>query len=772
MRPPVPSRSAMRKLLFLTFAFFAGNALAQTAQNQSLEGQPIEITSTGGTNYDNGIATAVDNVAIHIGDTDIYGDRATYNTETHDVHVEGNVRIYRVGELYVGQTGTYNTETKKISADNLRTANYPYLMAGEKIDTIGDNAKLILHGSFTTHDSDKPDFTLRARRLRVYEGDRVIMRDVTFYVGKIPIFYWPYIYQSLDDTFSFLISPAYLSSWGPSLLGKVTFPITKDIDGTVRLDLRGRRGIAFGFDSDIDYGKKKSSTAKLRTYFLRDQNPLLNRTSLPRGSIPTDRFRLSLADRTKFTDDITGTINVTRLSDPFVLQDFFQSEFRVNPQPDNIVAVTKSDPLYTLTVDSRFQLNDFYDVTERLPEVALDVKRQPVFGSPIFYEGETSFGSFRRNFAPADTLNGSKLEDYEALRFDTFHQFTFPKTYFGWLSLVPRVGLRETYYDQTRDLSNVNPVMSLNPLYPDFLVDPPTEAVPLLPGGDRFRTVVNAGFEASFKISRTWESAQNSALGLDGLRHIIQPFVNFSYVTGDNLNPAEILQFDRYQPSTQLRPLDFPQFTSIDSIDNWTIARVGVRNRLQTRRDDSTINWFELQTYFDINFDNPYDRSDFSNIYNKLLFSPVPWAGLSISSQLPLLAHGFTEINTDVRFQPVSSVLLTLGHRYLRDNPFFADSSLYTASAYYRVNENWALGAYGRYEGATGYFEEQRYSVYRDLTSWVASLGMIIRDNAGVKEYGVLMTFTLKALPKFSFDLNFDPGGQGTENPSGLSGLQ
>ena len=72
---------------------------------------------------------------------------------------------------------------------------------------------------------------------------------------------------------------------------------------------------------------------------------------------------------------------------------------------------------------------------------------------------------------------------------------------------------------------------------------------------------------------------QSRALGLDGLRHIIQPFANFSYVSSPNVDPATILQFDRVQPSTKLNPIDFPQYTSIDAIDNWTIARVGVRNR-------------------------------------------------------------------------------------------------------------------------------------------------------------------------------------------------
>ena len=59
-----------------------------------------------------------------------------------------------------------------------------------------------------------------------------------------------------------------------------------------------------------------------------------------------------------------------------------------------------------------------------------------------------------------------------------------------------------------------------------------------------------------------------------------------------------VLQFDRFEPSTQLRAIDFPQFTPIDSIADWTVWRVGVRNKLETRRDDSTMTWLELDTYF------------------------------------------------------------------------------------------------------------------------------------------------------------------------------
>ncbi|HMJ06469.1 MAG TPA: hypothetical protein VK474_09470 [Chthoniobacterales bacterium] len=756
----------MRTPAAFLFAFVAGAAFAQTTENPSGKGQPIEITASGGTNYENGIATARDNVAIHIGDTDIYADSADYNTTTHVVHVEGNVRIYRGVNFYIGDHGSYNTDTKVISADNLRTVDVPFFVGGARITTISETGKLVEKGTFTTHDSWKPDYQIRATTVRIYDNDRVILKNATFYVGKVPIFYWPYIYQSLNEASSFVISPAYTSSWGPTLLGRVTFPIVENVKGALRLDYRVRRGPAIGFEPEIVYGKDKTSYAKIRTYFALDQNPTINRTSLPRGSVPDQRYRLSFEDRTNFTSDISGFADLTKLSDRFVLQDFFQTEFRLDPQPDNVVALTKYNPGYTLTAFARYQLNDFFEATERLPEVALDIKRQSVFGTPIFYEGATTGGFLRRNFAET-----SPSQDYETFRLDSFHQLLYPNTYFGWLSVVPRVGFRATYYDETRDLSNVLFQPSANALIPDFLIPAPTLARPLLPGGDHLRTVVNAGVEASFKVSRVWEQAQSRTLGLDGLRHIVQPFFNYSYVTGNDLNPAETLQFDRYILSTRLRPIDFPQFTSIDSLDNWSIARIGVRNRLQTRRDDGTINWLELETYFEANFDSPYNKSDLSNLYNNLRFNPVPWVSFGIDSQIPLLGSGFTEVNTDVRLQPTSSLQLSLGHRYLNENPFFINSSLYTAAAYYRLDDNWGAGALVRYEGSTGFVEEQRYTLYRDLTSWVASIGGIIRNNGGVKEYGVLVSFTLKALPKFSFDLNFDPGATGEEQ-NGIAPLQ
>src|SRR5205814_7591836 len=118
------------------------------------------------------------------------------------------------------------------------------------------------------------------------------------------------------------------------------------------------------------------------------------------------------------------------------------------------------------------------------------------------------------------------------------------------------------------------------------------------------------------------------------------------HVKENGPNPTSILGFDRFQPSTQLRAIDFPQFTTIDSIADWTVWRVGVRNRLETRRDDTTMTWFELDTFFDVNFVNPYNRTDYSNLFNNIQFTPLPWMSFRFNSQVPSFEKVFPEVNT------------------------------------------------------------------------------------------------------------------------------
>src|SRR5690606_831843 len=158
----------------------------------------------------------------------------------------------------------------------------------------------------------------------------------------------------------------------------------------------------------------------------------INKTGLDREEVDSGRYRISLQQRTYITDDIYANFDINALSDRRMLEDFFPSEFTLDPQPDNVISVVKTHENYTITLLTRVQVNEFQETTERLPELVADFKRQPLFGSDIFYEGETGAAFLRRRFGDDDrnvrflatgttTPTRSEVGDYDTIRLDTLH---------------------------------------------------------------------------------------------------------------------------------------------------------------------------------------------------------------------------------------------------------------------------------------------------------------------------------------------------------------
>ncbi len=718
---------------------------------------PIEINAES-THYDPDTHTsyADDNVYIGHSDVRIYCDHGQYDDTTRDVVVEGNVRIFREGRLFTAERAIYNLETKVLNAASIRGDSTPFRFQGQSLGTLGPKAYFVKDGIFTTSDNSKPDYTIRAKSVRIYTGDHMVFNNVTFYAGQTPILWFPYLYHSLDKEQGFFITPGYNSIWGAYLLGSYSFPIAENWEGKVRLDLLFDRGIGIGFDTKWGGHKTTKDWGRFRAYGINDSSPGTNKTSLKREAIDPLRFRVSFQDRTYLTEDIYFSADINRLSDARFLQDFDQGEFRENPNPDNMVSLTRWNENYTINLLARENLNqDHFDGTERLPELSLEGKRAPIFDGPVFWENTASASFLKRNYA-----KDSLLADYDTFRADVFEQLTLPHTFGGWLSFVPRIGGRLTYYGDTGQYAN----QTLN--------GKTTSVLQL--GGAKLRPDFNAGFESSFKFSREFPTVQSRAFGLESLRHIVQPYVNFSYnYSGEG--SARILQFDRVNPSTELPPIDFPQFNSIDSLDSWTILRLGVRNRLQTRRDGATINWLELDSFFDVNIDRPdfatatSDSATFSNIVNRLRWNPLPWLYMTLDAQLPLLDRGFTQVNTGLNFTVNPSIQLNIGHRYISQSTSFADSNLLSFGGYCRLNDNWGVGIREQYEFQNSLLESQRYELHRDLSSWIATLGFLIQDNNGVNNYGLILSFTLKDLPGIRLPVSLDPEailGAGTgKNP-------
>lgn len=731
---------------------------------------PVEINSDQ-TRFEAGIAVAEGNVVIRYAGVTIYCDYAEYNPTSHDIVLRGNVKFYQDRYAFNADRAIYNLQTKALKMSDFGGPKPPFEVTGNTAVSFKENEYTILNGLISTSDSSKPDYTLRARTIRIYSSDRIILSNVTLFVGRTPVFWFPYVYQSLNEQFSYNLSPGYNSTWGAYLLTSITFPIATNVSGVLRLDLRTSRGPALGLDTNYHFGQQSQSWGHFKIYGLYDEQPNINETALDRAPIGSGRYRILYESRTYITEDLSAIVDFNKLSDQYFLQDFYPNIFAYDPQPDTYFDLVKRGEAYTLGIQARVQVNNFLETVERLPELSWEVARTPLFNGPIFYEATSSADWLHRAFAAQtgnasiDLQSGSLNPDYESYRVDSFQQLIFPKTYFGWLSLVPSVGIRGTYYSTTGSFTESDPS---NPLPQGLLTE----------GGGRVRFAVNTDVEASFKLSKVFEGVQEKSLGLDGLRHVFQPYADFSWVSQPSVPFTDILPFDQYIPSTRLQAIDFPQFNSIDSLDRWTILRLGMRNRLQTRRDATTLNWLDVDTYFDVDFDNPIaqvvppsttsvsrtnplptPKEPFSNVFNRIRFTPVPWLYLSVDSQVPLLDKGFWEVNSSFDWIITPNIEVRVGHQYLQSNPNYVDSSELSFYTYLRLNENWGVSFYEDYEFKTGTLNRQTYAIHRDLSSWVSALGLNITNNgSGKQQISVVLSFTLKDLPRFGLPLNLDVG--------------
>ena len=161
------------------------------------------------------------------------------------------------------------------------------------------------------------------------------------------------------------------------------------------------------------------------------------------------------------------------------------------------------------------------------------------------------------------------------------------------------------------------------------------------------------------------------------------------------------------------------------------------------------------------------DTGTFSNLFNRIRWTPLPWMNFQLDSQVPLFDTGFTEVNSSVSFLVNKNASVSLGQRYIDGNKQFPNSNLLSFGGYYRVNDNWALSFHEQYEVVDSILESQVYQVHRDLSSWVASVGLAVRDNRGVNDVSVILSFTLKDLPNIRMPFTLDPTGTTSGSGSG-----
>ena len=730
-----------------------------------------------------------------IGDNglEIFSDSAFWDIKAETVTLEGNVSVYQGNILQRGDRAVYFYQRKFLDASGLRASLDPILLEAGKFTVEDRGGKKVYVGEnagITTDDSEHPNFWVRSEKTTIYPGEKIVFNDLRLYAGDMPVFWLPYLSQPLNADLGYHFVPGSRSSWGPYalntygiMLGGKYNEVTGEKEDAWLLsrwhfDLRARRGVGTGVDFVDTRIDNDDEITGLSLYYLNDWNPEISRSGVPRGVVSNDRYQIELKHRLQldFPDDADWRIdsNLNLLSDQYYLQDYDTKLYRTDPAPDNTLGIYRRDENSLLSLYGRFRINDFYRTDTRSPEVAFDQVRAPLFGLPVLHEGKTSFGiigeqaadstrdtiinpllqltagdplaqpllsqlsGFDRQLAKrilALPLNDPRREairtqllDASYSRFNTYQEISMPLNFAGFFNLTPEAGLGYTHYDAVD-----GPIDSSN------------------------RTSVYTGAEASVKLSRDFGSFRNHAWGLDGLKHILQPYAHWSIVSTNDVE-ADGPLVDRLTPTTRPRPLDPVRFTAVDEMNSWNVLRLGGRNHLLTKRDNQSFEWLYLDTYIDAFIEDPEGKRNFSNIYNDVRWQPLPWLGVDLEAQFPIASggSGFNAYASVLRFMPTENFEFSFGYRMLNGHPVLVDSNRFDIQTYSRFNEHWGFGSRHTLELDDNTLELEQYTVFRDLGNWVAGMGLTHRDNRLADEYGVIFSLTLKEFPSVSLPLEME----------------
>jgi lipopolysaccharide assembly outer membrane protein LptD (OstA) len=691
------------------------------------DGLSIESTSGGDLEYDprTGQATYRDGVIVKYGDSVLTADRVKIDRVTGEVAAEGNVVLVREGgSLWRGDRLFYNFKTRVIGGNDFRTGQQPYFATGDAVITNPTNHTYsATNAYFTTDDHPEPDYRIRAKRIVVVPGRFIEARQAILYLGSVPVFYFPVFRKSLDrHPNNFEFTPGFRSSWGPYLLSSYNWYASEHLHGSLNLDLRAGRGVGGG--PDLWFGRPGIGQFDLKYWAGHDEDP---RSRSGYDRTPEDRQRFTGTYQNSPRTNLTLKGVAAYQSDPLVLRDFFESEFHGNVQPKTFFEANQSWPNWSLNLLTQPRVNDYQETIERLPELKLTGLRQQVGPTPVYYESESSVGYYRHLFPDVNTNRWYPVEPpaYAAMRADTYHQFLVPWTFFGWLNVAPRVGQRLSYYSEADGRGSTT--------------------------GEEDRTVFNTGAEVSWKASRVYRSAQNDLFEVNGLRHIIEPSANYVFIPDPDGRPRQLPQFDSQLPSSRLLPLDYPEYNAIDAIDSQQAIRFGVRNKLQTKREDGLQNLVNWNVFFDWHLTRHHKRENYSDVYSDLDFRPRSWLTINSETRHNIDRGQFREANHLLTLHPEPDWSVQVGHRYRDKSPDLGiGNNLIISSIYYRLDQNWGARVSHHFEARDGVMEYQYYTLYRDFRSWTSALTFRVRDNrSGNEDYTVALMLSLKASPRF-----------------------
>lgn len=654
------------------------------------------------------------NVSLSYQETQLNSDYAELETDTKKAFARGHAVVYQNGTATAhGEEVHYDFNNRSATFGDGRLYSFPWFTSGTDVSQPKQNVKVIKGGTLTSCNLERPHYLIRSKKITVYEGDKMIARNVTIYALGRPIFWVPFMMIPLQRTnFPLAVNTGYNSKYGYFIEVSKGFSVLKQLWGKWHTDWRSKRGFGAGVSFSYDYGRKARGTLDL--YLTQDKRAPTPGSANPYSELERrERGRITYRHRTDFDPDTHLILRYNRLADEYFLQDFFEKEFKSEIEPQSFVTLTKNTEHFGLLAHMQKRMNRFEALVERLPHLQLDVKNQPLLAPWIFYEGQTSFSNLHKRhgrFIPFEE---------DVIRSDAFNELSAPLRWRD-IKFTPYANVRGTLYSREATSSDT-----------------------------RYRTVFGWGSDLRTHFYKVYNfSFDKFGVEANQLRHVIEPNVQYKSLR------------------TSIDDERFTQFDSIDKLDQSDIFTFGIENRIQTKRvvngrmqrvDLVSMNTFlsyEIHPDFHSNaglfapITDGRTRSNFTLLSQEVVLRPYNWLQYEARTDYDVEFDYFRVFNQDFKLQ-VGRYDLIFGHRYIRDiSDEIEGSNQFVFEGAYRINDLWKTGGYIRWDASDQALEEWQLSAERDLHDFIFRFGYNVRNSTiNNNNKTLFFDFRLKAFP-------------------------
>ncbi len=410
------------------------------------------------------------------------------------VIAEGCIIVSFGQYIFVGDRIEYDFISKQGVITNGRCAIEPWYFGGREIYLIGEEKIHIVDGYVTTSESDDPDWEIRYSD-NIITCHRIMTAwGVEFHFFRWPLFWLPKLKVNLDWIFD---SPLrYRVRWGgkQGLRFGMKYEIIdwNDFSTFLRFDYRVQRGPGGGIETHY--------TSPVKDHWFHSISYIANDSSIDDPSQKT-RYRLEGIYHNEWDLGQTSIdLSYDYLSDKEMPTDYEDNGLRIDAAQRTQLNFRRQEGQYVVSnFFTRVRINEFQTIKQELPSIEAIFHPFTICRTGILTDNKFKMGYFDFKYASDE----EDVTDFHAWRCQFFHRLYRP--------------------------------IALNKLY----ITPQAEAIAILYGSSpqqdvRWLSLLSLGGEAKTNFYRIYSC----------LKHVVEPYILYQYLTNPTINPDQHYIFD------------------------------------------------------------------------------------------------------------------------------------------------------------------------------------------------------------------------------------